>query len=211
MTEFAPDLEVVTGLWSMLAMPGQFVRVAWSAEPGEPVGRGFHMDYAVGELRDFSRVVLERAEDRDVVVSAGLRSRRGMGSCAQSRVLWARCESRREAEALRRFRPVPSIVLREGSTCRLVALWQLPNPLNYEWVVRANRRIAHKLWGAKKWGTDLEFAFAVPGSCLRAGRARPVPVRVEAFGGGVYLPRDVVGKLKEAPDPSSWREKAAAA
>lgn len=206
--EFAPDLEVVQGLWCMLAVPGQFNRIAWS-EPGEPVDRGFHMDYACSERRNWIGTVMSQSEDRDVLLSVGLRPSRGHGSCGSARVLWARVEGKKEAEALMRFRPRPTIVLREGSTSRLVALWTLRNPLSYEWLVRANRRIAHKLFASKRW-VEPEFVFPVPGSCLRAGRSRPVPVRVESFRWRVYTPREVVGGLKEAPDPDAWREKAAA-
>lgn len=211
MSEFAPDREVLTALWLMLVVPGQHTRVSWSL-PGEPLDRGLHIDIKAGTPYArtlFMDTVLAKAQDRDVTVSAGLRCREGFGSCDSARVLWARVEGKREAQALARFRPVPSIVLREGSTSRYVALWQLRNPLGYEWLVRANRRIAHKLFAPKKWVAP-EFEFAVPGSCLRAGRSRPVPVRVESLSDVVYTPRQVVGALKEAPDPAAWRDKVAA-
>lgn len=190
----------------MLANLGDFNRVAWSTAPGEPVDHGFHMDYACTEGRDWLRAVQVFAEDRDVLLSAGLRRRRGMGTCGTARVLWVRTESKREVVALERFKPAPSLIVREGSTCRMVALWQLQNALTYEWVLRANKRLAHRLGCAKKWA-ELEFAFPAPGSCLRAGRSRPVAVRVERFEPVVYAPRQVVGGLREAPDPRSWIER----
>lgn len=208
---FAPELEVVQALWLMVAMPGKHTRVAWSRAPGESLDRGLHIDVLCkrGGLKLFTDTVLMKAEDRDVAISVGLRCREGFGSCDSARTLWARVEGKKEAEALMRFRPRPTIVLREGSTSRLVALWTLRNPLSYEWLVRANRRIAHKLFASKRW-VEPEFAFPVPGSCLRAGRSRPVPVRVEEFRWRVYTPKEVVRALKDAPDPDAWREKAAA-
>jgi hypothetical protein len=191
----------------MLAAPGRFNRVAWIM-PGETLP--FHVDYAFEEGDAWRRMVQRAGEDCDVLLSAGLRPRRGFGTCGTSSVLWARVEGKKEAQALARFRPVPTLVLREGSTQRYVALWELDRELNYDWLLRANRRIAHKLFAPKKW-TDAEFVFAAPGSCLRSGRSRPVPVRVESFEpAGIYRPRDVVGKLKEAPDPDAWRERTAA-
>lgn len=209
MSEFAPDPEVITALYFMLALPGYHTRVAWSRAPGEPLDRGLHIDVGVsGYSRQlFLDTVMMKAADRDVVISAGLRRREGFGTCDRARCLWARVEGKKDAQALLKFRPVPSMVLREGSTSRLVALWELERPLNYEWVLRANKRIAHKLFAPKKW-TDLEFVFPAPGSCLRADRARPVPVRVESWSGRVYTPRAIVGGLKEAPDPAAWREAA---
>lgn len=207
MTEFAPDPQIVTALWAMLAVPGRFNRVSWT-RPGED--RAFHMDYAFEEGADWRQAVSVYGDDCDVLLSAGLRPRRGFGTCGTSRVLWARVEGKKDAQALARFRPAPTLVLREGSTARFVALWELRSELRYEWLLRANRRIAHKLFSPKKW-SDAEFVLPAPGSCLRAGRARPVPVRVESFEPlAIYRPRDVVGKLKEAPDPLAWRERVAA-
>jgi hypothetical protein len=166
------------------------------------------MDYACSERRNWIGTVMSQSEDRDVLLSVGLRPRRGFGSCDSARCLWLRTESKKEAQMLARFRPKPTIIVREGSTSRMIALWQMRNPLTYEWLVRANKRIAHKTFSAKKWAAP-EFAFPAPGSCLRAGRARPVPVRVEEFNpDAVYTPREVVGRLKEAPDPAAWREAA---
>lgn len=211
MTEFGPDIEVVAGLWHMLAVDGYFNRVQWSRSPGEPVERGLRVDVPVSAVsyRLFVDTVMGKSVDRDVLIAAGLRKRAGHGTCDRARVLWARVEGKKEAGALARFRPVPSLLLREGATSRMVALWELDRALNYEWVLRANRRIAHKLFAPKKW-CDLEFMFAAPGSCLRAGRSRPVPVRVEDYAIRRYAPRQVVGGLKEAPDPDAWRERAAA-
>lgn len=205
MTTFACDPRILSLLWSMLAVPGMFNRVQWT-RPGEP--RPFWMDYAWNEGREWLRAVTVYSEDCDVTLSAGARPRRGFGTCDSARVLWARCETKDAVKRLGWFKPRPTLVLREGSTSRYVALWELENALAYEWLVRANKRIAHKLGSAKKWA-EAEFTFSAPGSCLRAGRSRPVPVHVESFEPlAVYRPRDVVGRLKEAPDANAWREAA---
>jgi hypothetical protein len=167
-------------------------------------------DFAVADgPADWLGWVQRLSEDRDVRLGAGSRRGRGFGTCGQAAVLWARVESKREAVNLERFRPVPTLVLREGASCRRVALWSLRRPLSYDWLVRANRRIAHKLFAPKKWA-EPEFAFPAPGSCLRVGRSRPVPIHVEHFEASIFHPREVVGALRDAPDPDAWREKAAA-
>lgn len=204
---FGPDRRVLEALWLMLAAPGYVNRVAWAPEPGDDPG--FHYDFAFEQRAEWVRAAM-LGTDVDVRLSAALRVRRGFGTCSLSRVLWARVEGKKDAAALRRFRPSPTLVLREGSTSRLVALWELREPLRYAWVLRANKRIAHALFAPKKW-TDLEFDFAAPGSCLRAGRTRPVPVHIESFDpAAMYRPRNIVGRLKEAPDPNAWREAVAA-
>lgn len=167
-------------------------------------------DFAVVDTdpAEWVELVARMSENRDVLVSAGSRRRRGMGTCDRAAVLWCRTETKKSAELLRRFRPSPTLVLREGLTCRMTALWSLQVSLTYEWLVRANRRLAHKLFAAKKWG-EAEFAFNPPGSCLRVGRSRPVPVHCEFYDpAAVYTARQVVGHLKDAPDPNAWREAA---
>jgi hypothetical protein len=169
-----------------------------------------YYDFPVSELGGWSRMVRALSEDRDVVLSAGSRRRRGMGTCDRAAVLWCRVESRKQADALRRFRPSPTLVVREGESCRMTALWSLRRPLAYEWLLRANKRIAHRLGAAKKWA-EPEFTFPAPGSCLRAGRSRPVPVRVEFWQPcAIFTAREVVGHLRDAPNPDAWREAAAA-
>lgn len=208
MSEFAPDRRVLEALWLMICAPGYVNRVSWSPALGDDPG--LHYDFEFDQRDEWVRAVVSAGQDRDVRLAAALRSRRGMGTCSLSRVLWARVEGKKEAAALARFRPCPTLVLREGSTSRMVALWELRQALRYEWVLRGNKRISHALFAPKKW-SDLEFTFPAPGSCLRAGRARPVPVHVEFFDpAAMFRPRDIVGGLKEAPDPNAWREAVAA-
>lgn len=182
-------------------------KVAAESAPVDPM---VSYDVAAADVGSWLALVGRMCEDRDVVLSAGARRARGHGTCMTASVLWARVEGKKQEAALRRFRPSPSMVIREGSTTRRVALWALEKPLSYDWLVRGNKRIAHKLFAAKKWG-DAEFVFPAPGSCLRVGRARPVPVSVEFFDPrGLYKAREVVGRLQDAPDANAWREARAA-
>lgn len=114
-------------------------------------------------------------------------------------VLWARLEAGKPADVLRRFPVSPTLVLREGRTVRRTALWALSRPLDYDWTVRANRRIAHRLGTRKKDGEPGAF-IPVPGSVADGHR-----VWVEHRGEGFYEPAQVVGQLPDAPDPEAWR------
>lgn len=187
-------------------------RVDEDGEPMAPAPALVSYDFAVDDgPGDWLRIVTRMCEDREVLLAAAARPRRGFGSCGSTAVLWARVEGKKDAQALARFRPRPTLLLREGSTSRYVAVWSLRRPLSYDWMVRGNKRIAHKLFAPKKWAGDAEFMFPCPGSCLRVGRARAVPVRLERFDpAALYVARDVVGKLKDAPDPNAWRAPAAA-
>lgn len=167
-------------------------------------------DFAVGDRAGWLRMVQRMSEDRDVLLSAGSRRRRGFGTCASASVLWCRVEGKSQERELLRFRPSPTLVVREGSTSRRVALWALRRPLEFDWLDRANRRIAHRLWAPKKWSAA-EFQFPAPGSCLRVGRSRPVPIVAEWFDPvALFSPRQVVGALREAPSPNAWRGDVAA-
>lgn len=207
--EFAPDPALVRALHVMFCWPGAFNRLSFVGE-----WRGHRIsdsrDFGFDDRDAWSRFALRWGRDYDVLVSPGLRPHAGFGSCDSARVLWARVEGKQEAARLRAFRPSPTLVFREGESSRMVGLWVLRRPLRYEPLVRANRRLAHALFAPKKWSAP-EFMFPLPGSCLRDGRRRPVPVHVEFFDpGGLFTARQVVGALKDAPDPNAWREAVAA-
>jgi hypothetical protein len=203
-SEFAPDRRVLEALWLMVAVDGELIRGECSPPPGRGLPEVMHPWDFPAEDRYLVDWLERMSADREIRLGAGSRRRRGFGTADRARVLWCRVESRREADNLQRFRPAPTLIVREGATHRRVALWSLREPLTYEWLVRANKRIAHRLYAAKKHAAP-EFSFPVPGSCLRLGRCRPVPVLLERFEPVIYRPRDVVGGLREAPDPSAWR------
>src|SRR5206468_868805 len=71
---------------------------------------------------------------------------------ARAWCLWVDCDSPAGVEALRRFRPSPSIVV-GTSPGRVQAFWPLGRSIAPGWARRANRRIAHAL-GADLAATD---------------------------------------------------------
>lgn len=191
-------------LWSITAAARGFHLVTWmDPEHGEQQ----HWVH-VGDLDRYRTLIdwLGRGLSLEIQVSAVPRPTQEHGVAGLSSVFWVRTEGGRQLERLERFRPRPSIVLEEGDSTRRVALWALSVPMNYEWVVRGNKRLAHRLGAAKKHA-EPEFMFNPPGSCLRDGRARPVLIRtVESNPDRVFKPGEVVGRLKDAPDPDAWRK-----
>lgn len=116
-----------------------------------------------------------------------------------SHVLWAALASGAHERALTRFRPAPSLVVREGDTLRRVAVWWLSDPVTLGPQEDGCRRIAHALGTAKKYA-DPGFMLPVPGS--RVGRNR---VRVEFLDPEPRSWDRVAGGLRPAPDPVDWR------
>ncbi|WCB94461.1 hypothetical protein DSM104299_03198 [Baekduia alba] len=168
----------------------------------------------VGDLRRYVELIdwLGRGmvPPLEIEVSAVPRPSQSHGTAGLSSVFWVRTEGGKQLERLERFRPRPTIVLEEGDSTRRVALWALSVPMNYEWVVRGNKRLAHALRAPKKHA-EPEFMFNPPGSCLRDGRARPVLIRTaEVDESRVYKPGEVVGRLKDAPDADAWKKPAPA-
>lgn len=123
--------------------------------------------------------------------------------------LWVRVETKESARLLEVFRPAPTIVLQEGDSSRRVALWAVTKPHTVDQALRANRRLAHALKAPKKHASPDEFSFAPPGTFLRHGRRRPCPVTVVGHECRIYGPTEVYGRLKDAPDPDAWRQRAA--
>ena len=120
-----------------------------------------------------------------------------------SAVLWARTETRKSAAILRRFKPVPSLVLRDGQTCRYVAVWLIRKPVMPFDAERVNRHIAHRLGCPKKYASA-EFTFRPPGGVDRS-KTRPVPVVVAGGTGETYAMREVCRTLpRQIPDPLAW-------
>lgn len=66
----------------------------------------------------------------------------GHGEC-----MWARVEGQRGIDRLRRFRPVPTMVFREGGLKRWCALWMLDRQLSAGVLWAANERLARRVGG----------------------------------------------------------------
>lgn len=118
-------------------------------------------------------------------------------------ILWARVQGSEQEKRAHRFRPLPTLVLREGSSTRRLLIWALTAPLRYEDCYAANRRIAYRL-GAKQKDGRPEF-LRIPAPGQPAGRGTVDVTRLE---GVAYVPGDVVGRLKDPPEPK-WERRAA--
>lgn len=117
--------------------------------------------------------------------------------------LWVRTETRDACRRLTRFKPEPSIIIREGSSVRSVALWWLQEPIPAEKLERANGRLSYCLRTKLKHGTS-GFEFAPPGTVITEGRAKPLPV-VTAGGSGERVSWGrVVGRLRDRPERPEW-------
>jgi hypothetical protein len=99
-----------------------------------------------------------------------------------SSLLWARTGSEAAASRLRSFRPLPTVVVREGATTRYVAFWALADPLEPYALEDALRKIGYALAGPNKYAAaKTAFTFHLPGTILRAGRQRPLPVELVRY------------------------------
>lgn len=120
---------------------------------------------------------------------------------------WVMVTGTDQNQRLSRFRPLPTIVLREGASSRRTAIWWLSQGMTYDWCLKGNLRIAHFLRAVKKTGNPDHALFPVPGTAIRAEGARPVPVMVERLSIDAHTPKQVVGRLKDPPAPKDWRDR----
>lgn len=136
----------------------------------------------------------------------GSRLMHGLGSC-----FWVRTESGESVRRLERFKPRPTLILREGSTNRMVAFWALERGLYAEDIERGNRRLSYALQTAAKH-CEPAFRFHPPGTVIRAGRARPVVVHVHDCTEALF-PVSMTRRLKDRPkpDPSKFSRRPVAA
>jgi hypothetical protein len=122
-----------------------------------------------------------------------------------SRLIWARTRSGRAAELLRRFRPRPSLVLRDGATVRYTAFWALEEPLRFDHVERANKRLAKHLNAGGYDDAAIGFTFFLPGTMVRLGRRSTLPIQLAYCELRTCTAREVVGKLKDPPTDEEKR------
>jgi CHC2 zinc finger len=121
----------------------------------------------------------------------------------------ADCDSPEAVRALRRFRPLPSIVIRTGtvsdrSAPNCHAYWPLRKPLAPAASVSAKRRIAYAL-GSDPKVSDVARVMRAPGSVNIKNRAVTTATCVALDVGGVFEAGEVVGHLDDPPERS--REK----
>jgi hypothetical protein len=134
--------------------------------------------------------------------------KRFAGGTARATILWTRVENGGQYEKAKELRPLPSMVLREGGTLKRLLIWALEERLPWTEVVAANKRIAYRL-GTRQADADPDLLrIPCPGTRLRAGRVKPVPVVCARLETTSYSCREVTGFL---PDPPAfnWWEKTA--
>lgn len=113
-------------------------------------------------------------------------------------VLWADIDGAEPLDALRRFRPRPSMVIRSGSPDSVHAYWSLDTPVGPAEAERLNRRLAHPL-GADMRSTDAARILRPPGT-LNHKHDPPKPVEIAHLEFEVYTPEQIVGDLPDPPD-----------
>jgi hypothetical protein len=153
---------------------------------------GGHMPVELGDGREFvhrcgipgsgrrlAESVRFHDEHADVEIRFGLPwTRHRAGGVGQVSVLWCRVEGSKQLEWARRFRPLPGIVLQEGSSSRRLLLWPLEAVVPWTVSYAANRRLAYK-FGATPFSAGPTPTYSVarsrrPGRvCVRAGIGRP--------------------------------------
>ncbi len=104
---------------------------------------------------DAASIVTRIGSERDVWVGCAMRVRRGgtRNDLAPTALLWVDCDTRRSVEALKTFKPRPTMIVASGSEGHAHAYWALTNPLGIEQLEHANRRLADAL-GADQRCTD---------------------------------------------------------
>lgn len=141
----------------------------------------------------------DRVQSRQVEI--GLPQVRGIGP-EQSTVLWAWAESRDSVKRAVRRRPAPTMVLRMGTSCRRLLIWALRETVPSISVEAANKRLSYVLRAPQVQADPEKLRIPVPGTFLRVGRKRPVPVLVTLVDTDrTYWRKDVVGRLKDPPRP----------
>lgn len=160
--------------------------------------------------RSLAHLVRSLDENNDDEILLGMPwSSLDAGGVAVASVLWAKVEGADQLARARKLRPLPSLVLQEGSSSRRWLLWPLERVTPYLELKSANRRLAYALKATQKWGDPDVVWIPAPGTCLREGRSRPSPVRVARLDTTTFADAGaVVGRLKEPPEVKPWWESA---
>jgi hypothetical protein len=124
-------------------------------------------------------------------------------STGRAPVAWAVLQTSAARQALERFRPAPTVVLRAGRTQLRWALWALAAPLWGSYIEQATERLAYALHGLRRAASS-ETLIPCPWSVLDG---RQIVVEFEQP--EIYTAKQVVGHLRDAPPLHNWRRQAA--
>lgn len=140
-----------------------------------------------------SMLAFHRMMGNDPRISLVPRRDKHLDNVGTSTVFWVRGETGESWARLRNFKPRPSLILRDGQTCRYTALWWLDRPLpvmsdpEKDWLTRGNRRLAAALKG-RLGASEPEWLMPYGLSLL-----------AEADWSRRYTAKQVVGKLADRP------------
>jgi len=176
-----------------------FAELRWRLRSGR-MGREF---VGLGDRRRLAAMIVARGRSSDLYLAVAPRVRQEGGRDAIARVhaVFVDCDSPESIEALERFEPAPSMVIRSGGGGRH-AYWSLWPPLSPNWLEKAHRRMAYAL-GADPRATDAARILRPPGT-FNFKTGSPVPVELERLNVEVYTAAQVVEGL---PDPSAPRRR----
>ena len=169
--------------------------------PLDPAGRQEFIP--VGDVPAVVDRVQSLRERHQLYIGAAPRTREAGTADAIERVwtLWADCDTEEAVEHLRRFRPLPSIVVASGTEGHLHAWWPLRSSITPRWAERANRRLAYRL-KADPASTDVARIMRPIISVNRKTQPATMVecIRLEL---DVFEMRDVVGGLPDPPPKTS--------
>jgi hypothetical protein len=173
------DVTAESLLWAMLGVSGFHVfRLGdWEGSDGASVAARVGSCAVRGDdpgARLGSDLRCARGRTATVGVSARGPGERGVGTD----------RDRRQVSALSAFPVEPTLVLREGGTCRHTAFWAVRKPLDPDDSRKVCKHLAHALRTPKKYGDSMWFA---PPGCVIRTKARPVPVVVAHQSRGAVL------------------------
>lgn len=167
------------------------------------VGAGMAQRFLpVSRLDVIERVLLDRASATDVYVGVLPRwrprgTRRDVAGGAH--VVWADCDGDEAVQALARFRPPPSLVVRSGSGENRHAYWLLDRQATVAEAQRANRRLAFAL-GADAGSAEAARILRPPGS-LNHKHTAPRAVSLAVCGSERRCTmHELAGALLDPPD-----------
>lgn len=189
-------MDDLTFLWAVLGTTDGEFRLDAQMEDGS----GWPTSWiGVGERRRFVGLIEHVGSElgRPVHVFPP-RSARRPETVRRIGCLWVVLESGKQVQAARRL-PAPTLALRDGRRVKRVLFWSLDRELDMRWGPRALRRVAHAVSAPKKWADPEAFWFVPPGVGDWVVSARNE--------GAVYQPRELVGRLRDAPDPKAWRDR----